>query len=1173
MELFHGYRQRAAPYLGLEVSPPILGLMACGIVDTQNRHLPETPKMSLKLQTIRMCNFKSFRGTHEISHLDDHIVAIVGPNGSGKSNVIESILFVLGYKPRKMRHASLKDLITNGFSECFVELVFNQFIIKRTITSHARAETGAKENRDNQEKYNQDKNVDATAQDEKRGCISKYTLNDEAIPYQGLICFLRQQGIDIDNNRFLILQGEIENISLMPPLDLLNYIEDCVGTAAYKEQIEGVEQGICTKQEELDVAGNNLKFIETDYAYKKDKVEEKISYLKAKAESLILKGQIVDVKEEIARRKGEEHSAEKHRMEERLRELLDENKENHQKMKKLERESENLRMRDVEEELLASRREYQKTEHENKTRVRRREKLEKDAEKMKSVIEENIRKQRDWEAESSVCSRELEQNMIELSSLRKEIDEYSRRAASVKEIALYERRRQEGEEALLTLLAKKDKFMEQEAEISFLKLQLQELSEAPPEARPAQEKQALEKELSVLERDIKATEQEIHKRKRRAEDYRGIEEAYKREQAVYDALKDIKGVCGPLKNLGTMKMGYEAAVEAATKSLSSIVVERTAVAEECIEIINRKRLSRTTFIILDKLTADHKVDHRKPAQHSEKLLLSKIDCASKFLPAFYFAFRDTLVVDTLAEARVLAFGPTRNRVVTLDGQLLEKSGIMSGGRQAKKVKGASELEAILENMKTLHGDKRQQLQEILATERKVKEAENRRMRMAGTERELRQKTATFNPTEHANLQTEIERIKAANRQYEAANLPPPVRELLESLKLLNQKTEQLERANQELRIRLSPPGIENTTSIEEQLSAALNELGTLVFIEHDCTRLTELEEMYKQVSSSFRTIQDAISNIRATMGNAYHEEADIRNKLDESEESITECRRILRNCTEKREALKQEYKMVHTLLTNCDCVLETTELTPLDLLSSTEDASELKRLSKELMDALNQKEGENLRKMKASYEETTTMDDICLYRTMYAEYEDSKRKYECLKGTHDYLVNAVISLRQELERLKEERLLRFTEGFDSINGHMKNIFSEITFGGNAELELVDNLNPFQEGVILSVMPLRKAWKQVSQLSGGEKTLASISLIFALHRYKPSAFYVMDEIDAALDYKNVSVIAQYLKRIRSQFIIISLRDGMVETADTLVGIYKVEEASRSVVLQIGLIGDV
>lgn len=126
----------------------------------------------------------------------------------------------------------------------------------------------------------------------------------------------------------------------------------------------------------------------------------------------------------------------------------------------------------------------------------------------------------------------------------------------------------------------------------------------------------------------------------------------------------------------------------------------------------------------------------------------------------------------------------------------------------------------------------------------------------------------------------------------------------------------------------------------------------------------------------------------------------------------------------------------------------------------------------------------------------------------------------------------------------------------------------ITMGGNAELELVDSLNPFSEGILFSVMPPKKSWRNISNLSGGEKTLSSLALVFALHHYKPTPLYVMDEIDAALDFRNVSIVATYIKERtkNGQFIVISLRNNMFELAQQLVGIYKVNNMTKSVAIQ-------
>lgn len=119
-------------------------------------------------------------------------------------------------------------------------------------------------------------------------------------------------------------------------------------------------------------------------------------------------------------------------------------------------------------------------------------------------------------------------------------------------------------------------------------------------------------------------------------------------------------------------------------------------------------------------------------------------------------------------------------------------------------------------------------------------------------------------------------------------------------------------------------------------------------------------------------------------------------------------------------------------------------------------------------------------------------------------------------------------------------------------------------GGDAELELIDSLDPFSEGIVFSVRPPKKTWKSIANLSGGEKTLSSLALVFALHHYKPTPLYVMDEIDAALDFKNVSIVGNYIveRTKNAQFIIISLRNNMFELADRLVGIYKTHNITKS-----------
>ncbi|KZT27497.1 RecF/RecN/SMC protein [Neolentinus lepideus HHB14362 ss-1] len=185
--------------------------------------------------------------------------------------------------------------------------------------------------------------------------------------------------------------------------------------------------------------------------------------------------------------------------------------------------------------------------------------------------------------------------------------------------------------------------------------------------------------------------------------------------------------------------------------------------------------------------------------------------------------------------------------------------------------------------------------------------------------------------------------------------------------------------------------------------------------------------------------------------------------------------------------------------------------------------------------------------------------------------EYQKREEEFLRRAQDLeaTTNQRDEMKQRYDSLRKQRLDEFMAGFTAISLKLKEMYQMITLGGNAELELVDNMDPFSEGVIFSVMPPKKSWKNISHLSGGEKTLSSLALVFALHHFKacltPTPLYFMDEIDAALDFRNVSIVANYIKdrTKNAQFIIISLRNDMFELSHRLIGIYKTANQTQSV----------
>ena len=148
--------------------------------------------------------------------------------------------------------------------------------------------------------------------------------------------------------------------------------------------------------------------------------------------------------------------------------------------------------------------------------------------------------------------------------------------------------------------------------------------------------------------------------------------------------------------------------------------------------------------------------------------------------------------------------------------------------------------------------------------------------------------------------------------------------------------------------------------------------------------------------------------------------------------------------------------------------------------------------------------------------------NVSVELSVLGEYRRRVEEHAARSADLQAAVSSRDSAKKRCDDLRRLRLEGFMEGFSTISLRLKEMYQMITMGGNAELELVDSLDPFSEGILFSVMPPKKSWKNISNLSGGEKTLSSLALVFALHHYKPTPLYVMDEIDAALDFRNVSV---------------------------------------------------
>lgn len=1095
--------------------------------------------MQLRLQSMVVHNFKSYRGTHVIDNLDPRFTAVIGPNGSGKSNIIDSILFVLGFRARKMRHASLADLIYSGEAKedmCYVELCFNRFRIRREAHVSRR---------------------------------SRYFVDGDELSAAEVSALLGNEGVDMEHNRFLILQGEIESIAMMKPMGdgLLEYLEDVVGTSQYKEAIEKNEGLAEQMEDEYETRSGTAKFYLKELQHAEERRSEGVRLVRKKVEVLRQRRRVADVSIEMHGRAVERCTREKKEIEKRVGELRKKNDENTCRLDALEKEGREARnvLKRAENELLGVKREYQRAERDRRLVDEDRTRLEKQIRALEEQIEDMRSKEEMRRAELSAYNREIEQNSAEIERYSIEAEEL-RHAVQREQEKINKKAKKNvdavrrGEARVIELLRRKatvgEELGRRETELGLLASRREEIAremhgieeQLRAGMSVGRSEAEIEEEIRSIEKDLGLTQKEIAKRMQRADEQKENEERDSQEGEILRHIK-MKGVHGRLRDLGSVDPKYEAALRAAGKTLNSIVVDTTATAEECIALIRKKNLSRATFVILDKIGTVPSLP-KEPVPYLHAL----VECKEELRKCFYFALKDTLVCEDLESAEKIAFGRQRKRVVTVDGKLIEKSGVMSGGKSGK-VRRVDDLEQACGKMREL---KSRRIEELNAVRRSRNKASLEATRGRLNE-ELKDVAECIRSAEKKVDRGEIEAIddEIGRIKKEIAEARDGIERLVDTemrsrragLQILNEKIELFERRNLELKVHLNT---DTGCSLEEREGEAKEKRKALKkIVVRDISGLKDAldrcECEYREKLNDLKVLQDGAAGVKGELGSDYHAEIDLKNRLDDIDEQIQTSSRTKRELGEAMKKLDAEIERYQAL---CKTDEEET-VDPSGLEDEDEDVEEIVR-----------RECEKLKKLEK--DESGEVD-----ARVFEDYERARSEHGKAKEEFEWIRMRVEGLKDETEGLRKRRLEEFMSGFEQISRHLKEIYKAITYGGNAELELVDYLDPFSEGIVLSVMPPKKSWKNVSNLSGGEKTLSSLALIFALHRYRPSPFYVMDEVDAALDYRNVSVISSYIKEmsLNAQFVVVSLRNDMFEQSNTLLGVYKTSNVSRFLVVNI------
>ncbi|KAK3135188.1 hypothetical protein QOZ80_5BG0415790 [Eleusine coracana subsp. coracana] len=1213
-----------------------------------------SPRLFIKEMVLR--NFKSYAGEQRIGPFHKSFSAVVGPNGSGKSNVIDAMLFVFGKRAKQMRLNKVSELIHNSsnhknLDSAGVSVHFQEII--DLDDGNYRAVEGS------------DFVISRVA---FRDNTSKYYINERGSNFTEVTKLLKGKGVDLDNNRFLILQGEVEQISLMKPKSqgphdegFLEYLEDIIGTNKYVEKIEEAYKQLEVLNEKRTASVQMLKLAE--------KERDSLESAKNEAETYMLKElSLLKWREKATKLASDDATSRVAQLQENVADLgknLASEREKIQQNSQTLKEMESIynkhvkRQEDLENKMKTCKDQFKEFERKD---VKHREdlkhlkqkikKLEDKAEKDKSKIDELTK---EMEASSKLIP-ELEGAIPKLQELfneeeklleqikansREETERLRAELTQVRtELEPWEKQIIEHKGKLDVASAEKELMTQKHngarAELTDAQTQMKNIKEniTSKDLYMVELQEKIQKHQSEVSEALKV-EQECQKQeellipleqaaRQKLVEIKSTRDSEKNQTVSLKTIlqakesNEIQGIYGRLGDLGAIDAKYDVAISTACGALNWIVVETTNAAQACVDLLRRKKAGCVTCLIMEKQThLLHKIKEKVQTPEGVPRLFDLVQVKDERMKlAFYHALGNTVVANNIDQASRIAYGAANEfrRVVTLDGELFERSGTMSGGGNKPKGggMGSSIRESISEdaiknaesNLNKLTGDLnklREQMNDAKKHYRSLEEAKSRlQMELAKVKKEVESMNAQYSYNEKrldslkaasepkadevcrmerlddiiSTEQAELDRLKKCSGKLkdQASELQQKIEnaggqalkdqkikvaniqsELDKTSSEINRRKVQI--ASSEKKVtRLSRSIEESTKEIEELLAEKENMMSFF----------KEIEKKAFVVQEDYKKTQEMMDNHKGELDKTKEEYNKLKKAMDELRASEVDAEYKLQDTIK----LAKEWEMkVKAFMKRLDDI-QTNLVKHMDQIQM--DAIDPEKLKGTLGD-------EQLHAtcdMKSAMEMVALLEaqlkDLSPNLDSMAEYRTKARLY----GEHVDELNATTQERDDLKKLydglRKRRLDEFMTGFNIISLKLKEMYQMITLGGDAELELVDSLDPFSEGVVFSVRPPKKSWKNIANLSGGEKTLSSLALVFALHHYKPTPLYVMDEIDAALDFKNVSIVGHYVKdRTKdAQFIIISLRNNMFELADRLVGIYKTDNCTKSITINPG-----
>ena len=1112
----------------------------------------------MRLLSLTLDGFKSFAQPTTIEFRPG-MTGIIGPNGSGKSNIIEAIRWVLGEQSAKtLRGNKMADVIFNGSED--------RAPLNRALVSIAF---------DNSDHYlNSDFSELKITRKLYRNGDSEYLINSQQVRLRDIVDLFVDSGVGRESFS-VISQGRIAEIFNGKPADRRAIIETAAGVSKYKQNKATAEKRLDTTRENLNRVNDIVAELEDqleplaeqsalaqDYLEQKGKFDllDKTRTVRELDSNQAALKQIV-VKQEKAQTMAAEYD-------EQAKAAAQTLSQQQAQQKRLLVVKDELQQKILDATTIIGK--LNSKQSLSSVRLEQREN-----EKQRLLARQNELKQQLAATEQALLQQDqaiADQQTFLQRSHEQALNQYQQHSDELKNVQerLENAQQNAEQQAQLVIAAQK----EQQAKTQ--QLDQEKAQQAQLQTQYEQVQQSWYQALG----DVRSCQNRVKNYQAMAADYTGY---YSGVQNVLRQRHQFNGLYGPVSELIKVPQAYTTALETVLGGqLQHLVVATQNDGKQIINYLVRQRGGRATILPLDTLRGGY-----QPRNLARlRTLPGFVGRASELIqydPRFQVVIdhllSNTIVADNLDHATLLAKeGQHQVRVITLDGQLINTSGAMTGGASRSQRIGLLSQQQMVEKMKQELQVQQQRSSEL---EQKVSQLEQARRSNQQTLAALQSETAQANQKlseAKANQQladsqlAELKRqLKALDYQANAAGNPDQFaqemaaakqneQQLADELTQLKVTMEKIKQQQNDLQNNASAQ-LEQLHEMQQWLAVARERLRQAkeqraelqTRQENANEQLASLEQQLQALDHDDQLQADDRQTTAAALAEAQQQLHDAQEQLKASDEKLTTLNDQLQDANEQNDRLQALQRAAIEDLSGIKSQRARLEMLidqGLNRLSETYSMT-LADARQELSPLPDDELNRQLKLLKRGLNELGPVNTGAIQ-----EYERISERYDFLSGQKADLEKARDQLKKTMDAMDEQVKTRFIKTFKEVSAAFTETFAMIFEGGQAKLVLTDPDDVLTSGVDIMAQPPGKRNQQLSLLSGGEKALTAIALLFAILKVRPVPFAILDEPEAALDEVNVDRFAKYLSRFGEdgpQFIVITHRKGTMMNANVLYGV--------------------